>query len=191
MELKNSQTCKNLLNSYVAECLASERYDMMAKAAKQIGKYEVYEALSEVRRNECFHAEAFREKLIPAVVDCDVKIDAGLPFRENGDLMHDLKTAADIEYDESLNIYAGFAKTARDEGFPDIADLFELVGAVEHCHMLMLNEIRSQLCDDTMYRRGTPTKWKCSNCGHEQTTEEAPVRCPLCGSDQGYVKLRM
>ncbi len=189
MDLKNSKTRCNLINSYIAECLAMKRYELMAKAARQIGKYEVYEALTELHRNEAFHAEAFIKRLRGVVSDTDEKIDAGFPFRENGDLMHDLKVAADIEYDESLNVYAGFAETAQSEGFDDIAGLFRLVGQVEHCHMMQLNEIRRQLHDDTMYERGQPVKWKCSNCGHEQTTDSAPLKCPLCGSDQGYVKL--
>lgn len=188
-ELKDSKTCRNLTDSYIAECLAMKRYELMAKAAKQIGKYELYEALTELHRNEAFHAEAFRDKFKTVVCDSDVQTDTGFPFRENGDLIHDLKTAADVEYDESLNIYAGFAETARGEGFGDIASLFELTAKVEHCHMMILNEIRSQLQNDTMYRRGDPVKWKCSNCGHEQTTNEAPAKCPLCGSDQGYFKL--
>ena len=79
-------------------------------------------------------------------------------------------------------------KKARDEGFAEIADLFGLVAAVEHCHMMQLNNIKQQLTDGTLYKRGTPVKWKCSRCGHEQESCEAPAVCPLCGSVRGYVK---
>ena len=193
MELKNSKTFLNLVNSFAGECQAHVRYKFMAYGAKMQKLYEVECALNVISKNEFYHARMFYTAIQSADsgIMNDLTVNAGYPFKEKWDLIQNLELAAGTEYDESVKIYAEYAKTAYDEGFPEQAKLFELVAAVEHCHMMQLNNIRQQLKDGTLYRRGTPTKWKCSKCGHEQETEEAPYTCPLCRSEQGYVKLEL
>lgn len=193
MELKNSKTFQNLINSFAGECQAHVRYKFLAYGAKMSKLYEVECALNEIAKNEFHHARMFYTAIQNAnsgITD-NLTVNAGYPFKENWDLQQSLEYAAQTEYDESVNIYAKYAKTAREEGFDNEAGLFENVAAVEHCHMMQLNNIRIQMKEGTMYRRGTPTKWKCTNCGHEQTTTEAPGICPLCQSEQGYVKLEL
>lgn len=193
MELKNSRTFQNLINSFAGECQAHVRYKFMAYGAKMQKLYEVECALKEISKNEFYHARMFYTAIQSADsgIMNDLTVNAGYPFKEKWDLQKNLELAAQTEYDESVKIYAEYAKTAQEEGFTDQAKLFELVAAVEHCHMMQLNNILIQLREGTMYRRGTKTKWKCTNCGHEQTTEEAPYTCPLCQSEQGYVKLEL
>ena len=188
--MKQSKTRKNLINSYAGECQAHVRYRMMKETADKAQLYEIGCAIDELARNEQYHAKRFYAEIMKACPEgCpDLRVDAGYPFREKGELLPDLSAAADNEYNESLRIYPAYAKDARDEGFDGIAALFELVAAVEHCHMMQLNNIKQQLSDGTVYKRGTPVKWKCSRCGHEQESCEAPAVCPLCGSVRGYVK---
>lgn len=193
MELKNSRTYQNLVNAFAGECQSHVRYKFMAYGAKTAGLYEVECALNEISKNEFYHARMFYTVIQSAdngIIN-NQNVNAGYPFKEKWDLMQNLELAADTEYSESVQIYAEYAKTARDEGFENEASLFELVAAVEHCHMMQLNNIRQQLSENTMYKRGAPTKWKCSRCGHEETGLEAPKTCPLCKSEQGYVKLNL
>ena len=190
MELKQSKTYKNLINSYAGECQDHARYAMMKETADNARLYEIGCAIDEIAKNEQYHAKRFYGEIMKACPEgCpDLRVDAGYPFTEKGELTADLSSAADIEYNESVRIYAEYEKEARDEGFAEIADLFGLVAAVEHCHMMQLNNIKQQLTDGTLYKRGTPVKWKCSRCGYEQESCEAPAVCPLCGSVRGYVK---
>jgi len=193
MELKSSRTFQNLINSFVGECQDHVRYKFMSYGAKTAKLYEVEKALQEIAENEFHHARMFYTAIQNADsgVLNDLHVDAGYPFKEKWDLLQNLKLAADTEYDESVNIYAKYAGAARDEGFCREAELFDLVAAVEHCHMMQLNNIRQQMDDGTLYVRTDPVKWKCSQCGHEQVTGTAPENCPLCGSVQGYVKLQL
>lgn len=193
MELKNSKTFLNLVNSFAGECQAHVRYKFMAYGAKMQKLYEVERALNEISKNEFYHARMFYTAIQSAdsnIMD-NLTVNAGYPFKEKWDLLQNLDLASQTEYDESVKIYAEYAKTAHEEGFCEQAKLFELTAAVEHCHMMQLNNLKIQLKEGTMYRRTTPTKWKCGNCGHEQVTEEAPGVCPLCNSEQGYVKLEL
>ena len=193
MELKNSRTYQNLINSFAGECQSHVRYKFMAYGAKTSKLYEVECALNEISKNEFYHARMFYTAIQNAnggIIN-NLNVNAGYPFKEKWDLLQNLELAAETEYSESVQIYAEYAKIAHDEGFENEAKLFELIAAVEHCHMMQLNNIRQQIADGTMYKRGTPTKWKCTNCGHEQTTDEAPGVCPLCKSEQGYVKLQL
>ena len=190
MELKNSKTLQNLVNAFAGECQANARYSFLSEKAKAAGLHEIGCALNIIAKNELYHAKVFycnitgRCGTLP-----NVTVTGGYPFKEGPDLISDLQHAADNEYEESTKIYPGFADEAEREGFSDIASHFRLAAKVEDCHMKQLNEIRKQLCDGTVYKRQTPVKWKCSNCGHETTSNGAPQICPLCGSKQEYVKL--
>ena len=191
MELKQSRTFQNLVNSFAGECQAHARYEFLVWEAKKMQLYEIGCALEEIAKNELQHAKRFYEEIRGADPSHpeDLKVDAGYPFKETNGLEAALCAAADNEYNESVKIYAQYAKQAHDEGFDPQAALFELIASVEHCHMMQLNNIREQLRNGTLYRRGESVKWKCSQCGHEQTTDEAPQKCPLCGNVIGYVKL--
>lgn len=102
-----------------------------------------------------------------------------------------IKASAGSELSESKNIYPAFAKVARDEGYADIADSFELVAMTEECHFKQLSEIDDMYQNNCLYTSNTEVKWKCSNCGHEHTGKSAWKTCPLCGYPQGYVMLQL
>ena len=189
MELKNSNTLQNLAKAYAGECMAHARYVFISEIAKGQGLQEVGCALDAIAKNELFHAKTCYNSIASCGEIPNIEINGGYPFKETTDLLSDLKNAADNEYNESTSIYPGFADEADKEGFADIANRFRLAAKVEDCHMKLLNELRKQLSDGSLYKRPSPVKWKCENCGHETTANEAPEICPLCGSKQGYVKL--
>ena len=189
MELKNSNTLQNLAKAYAGEWMAHARYVFISEIAKGQGLQEVGCALDAIAKNELFHAKTFYNAIAACGEIPNIEINGGYPFKETTDLLSDLKNAADNEYNESVSIYPGFADEADKEGFADIANRFRLAAKVEDCHMKLLCDIRNQLTDGSLYKRPSPVKWKCENCGHETTANEAPEICPLCGSKQGYVKL--
>ena len=90
---------------------------------------------------------------------------------------------------EANTIYPAYAETARNEGFLDIADLFDRVSSVEDCHYNLNKQIYEGLKNKTLYKSKTPIKWKCSNCGNEHTQKEAWKVCDLCSMPQGYVEV--
>ncbi|MBO4423772.1 MAG: hypothetical protein J5879_10045 [Clostridia bacterium] len=191
MELRSSKTFQNLINAYIGECHDHVKYKFLAYGAKTQKLFEVEKALEEISKNEFHHGRMFYTAIQKASPDhCEnLRVDAGYPFREKWELLDNLEYSARTEQQESADIYPAYAKIADDEGFGYEADLFRLVAAVENCHMMQLDNIRRQMTDGNLYHRGTPVKWKCANCGHEQTSCDAPQTCPLCGSEQGHVKL--
>ena len=189
MELKNSKTLQNLVNAFAGECQANARYSFLSEKAKAEGLHEVGCAIDVIAKNELYHSKVFYEAIVKCGVLPNAAATGGYPFKQGPDFLTDLQYAADNEYGESTKIYPDFAEEAEREGFSDIAASFRLAAKIEDCHMKQLNEIRKQLCDGTLYKRPAPVKWKCSNCGHETTSNEAPQICPLCKSKQEYVKL--
>ena len=193
MELKSSLTLQNLVNAFAGESQAHIRYQMLAHGAKDKNLFELEKHIDTVARNEYHHARMFYSAIQSAdsATFANLNVCSGYPFKEKWDFLKNFEFAAQNENDEFSFIYPGFAQTARDEGFDNIAELFERVAAVEECHMKQLSEIHRQLQTDTMYRRDMPVKWKCSECGHEEVLSSAWDVCPLCKSPQGFVMLNL
>lgn len=193
MELKNSQTLQNLAKAFAGESQAHVRYKFLAYAAQQKGLFEVEKAIKEIRKNEFNHARMFYTAIQTADTNtiANLPINADYPFKEKWDFLKNFEFAVENETDEHSKIYPEFAKTAREEQLDNIADLFELVAKVENCHSMQLSQLHTHLQNGTLYKRDTPVKWKCSQCGHEETSTQAWEVCPLCKMPQGYVKLNL
>ena len=193
MELIKSKTFNNLARAFAGECQAHVRYKFIEYGARNAGLTALAEMIDKVVYNEFNHARmfyTFLQKASTKRID-NVEICAGYPFKEKWDLMENLKLAAEDEQLEADAIYPEFAKTARQEGFDEIADLFEDVIQVENCHKMLFSQLYEQMKNDTMYRRDKPVKWKCSSCGYEATSTEAWNECPLCQAKQGEVMLKI
>jgi rubrerythrin len=121
----------------------------------------------------------------------DICIKAGYPFKQKWDLVENLRIAAEDENNEACKIYTEFEKTAKEEGFHDIAKLFKDIIQVEHCHKMLFQQLHDQLKNGTMYKKPNPVKWKCADCGYEATAKEAWTTCPLCEAKQGAVMLHI
>ena len=193
MELRNSQTFQNLINAFAGESQAHIRYKFLAYAAKQQKLCEVEKAIKVLEENEFNHARMFYTAIQSAGSETfvNLQVNAGYPFKEKWDFLKNFDFAIENETEENTKIYPQFSKTARDEGLVNIADLFDLVSAVEACHAKQLTELRDHIKNGTLYNRPQPVKWKCAYCGHEEVLTTAWEVCPLCKAQQGDVMLNL
>ncbi|HIT26353.1 MAG TPA: rubrerythrin family protein [Candidatus Ornithoclostridium excrementipullorum] len=193
MQLKDSQTYKNLARAYAGECMAKARYMFIEYGARKEGFKCLAELVDKVVYNEFNHARMFYSFIQTADKKPieEIEIKADYPFKEKWDLLDNLRFAAEDEAREAEEIYPEFARTARKEGFDDIAGLFENVVQVENCHKMLFTDLYTQMKDGTMYKKPAPVKWKCADCGYEATSAEAWQVCPLCQAKQGAVMLKL
>ena len=191
MKLKDSKTYINLARSYAGECQARTRYEFIEYGARTQGYKALAELVDKVVYNEFNHARMFYtfiQQSEETQVE-NIDISAGYPFKEKWDLVENLRIAAEDELDEAERIYPEFAATAREEGFPEIAKLYEDIIGVETCHHKLFKELHEQMKNGTMYKKKEKVKWKCADCGYEATSKEAWKECPLCKAKQGSVML--
>ena len=171
MELKGSQTEKNLWAAFAGESQARNKYTYYASRAKKDGYEEISRIFTETADNEKEHAKIWF-KLVHGV----------------GDTAENLKDAAAGENDEWTSMYPGFAKTAREEGFEKIAKLFEAVGSIEKHHEERYKLQLQKVEDGTVFKKGEKVIWQCLNCSYVCVGTEAPQVCPVCAHPQSYFK---
>ena len=189
MDFIKSKTRENLARAFAAECQDGARYQFIAKAAVSEGFSFISDTLKQLAKNEMAHASRLYSlmlKYIAGTKEDNVPIEAGYPF-EPPELKMSLQTSAEIELYEAKNIYPAFAKVAKDEGFPEIAEAFTLIAKVEEQHNQTLQALATMYKEKTLYKDKEKVMWKCSNCGHSNTNKSAWETCPLCGYPQGYV----
>ena len=190
MQFENTQTFENLARSFAGESQAGMRYQLVAKQAMQEGYKTLADEIRTIAKNETYHAKRFFETIQEKTGGKDnIKICAGYPFHA-GTLAEGLAFAADDEKAETV-LYPDFAKTAKEEGFEDVAALFTLVSKAEEAHRIVFDYLSNAVKTGTLYTAETPTLWICSNCGHMWVGEKAWKICPLCKSEQGYVDLHL
>lgn len=181
-----SETRKNLARAFISECIDGARYQFIAQNAMQEGYKYIETLMKQQAKNEMSHAKTFYNHIQNlGGSEQYIEINAGYPFPVC-DLKEGLKLASKTEYVEFKNVYPAFAKIAKDEGFKDVAESFELVAKVERCHHLMNEEIATKLNSGKLYKSPQAYKWKCTECGHEETSKSAFKTCPLCHEEQGY-----
>lgn len=192
MQLAKSQTYINLAKSFAAETQARTRYQFMEYGMRNEGYKTMAEIVDKIAYQEFNHARMFYTKIQSASdgIIKNIDISGGFPFREKWTILDNLKFAADDEHSEAA-LYLEMAKTATDEGFPDIATLFELTSKVETAHEAVFLELYDQMKNGTLYKKEYEVVWKCSGCGHEYTAKEAWKKCPLCMAEQGFVLLHL
>ena len=191
MQFENTETYKNLARSFAGECQAGMRYQMIAKLAMQEKMKVLSDVIKTIAKNETLHATQFFNKMIEKTGSRDnVEFDAGYPFHA-GTLAEGLKFAAMDELNEAEDIYPGFAVTAKQEGFEDIATLYRLVAEVESQHKLIFQYLCEGVQNGTLYKSEKSLLWVCSECGHMHVGTEAWKVCPLCKAGQGYVELHL
>ena len=190
MKLKESQTYLNLARAYAGECQARTRYEFIEYGARYNGYKNIADIIDEIIYQEFNHARMFYtfiQKSEEKQID-NIEVTAGFPFREKWDLQENLRLAA-LDEEKESGIYEEFAKTAEAEGFPEIAQLFLDVKAVEEYHRQIFLELYTQMKDKTLYKKENPVTWICADCGYMATSEEAWDECPLCKAKQGSIKL--
>ena len=171
VDFENSQTKKNLEAAFAGESQASRKYAYYASKAKKEGYVQISNIFTETSGNESEHAKLWFKYLH----------DGDVP-----DTLTNLKDAAAGENYENTEMYPEFAKTAKEEGFTEIAAKFEMVGEVEKHHEERYNRLVEHVADGKVFEREGVKVWKCLNCGHIHVGPTAPKVCPVCNHPQAY-----
>lgn len=172
MELRGSKTEANLKAAFAGESQARNKYSYFSSVAKKEGYEQIAEFFQLTADNEKEHAKIWF-KLLKGI----------------GTTVDNLKAAADGENYEWTDMYAGFAKTAEEEGFKDIAALFSGVAAIEKEHEERYLKLLSNIEKDIVFKKGNKVYWLCRNCGHIYNGENAPEICPVCAHPKAYFEL--
>lgn len=193
MKLIDSKTFINLAKSYAGECQAHVRYKFIEYGARMQGYKTLAEMIDNIVYNEFNHARMFYTFLQEGSKDTIKNIDiaSGYPFKEKWDLVENLYLASEDEKIEATKVYPEYAKIAREEGFDEIAKLYENIIQVETCHHKLLADLHNQLKTKTLYKKPKAVKWKCADCGYEAVGKEPWDECPLCKAKQGSTMLHL
>lgn len=172
MELKGSKTEANLMTAFAGESQARNKYTYFASKAKKEGYVQIASLFEETANNEKEHAKIWF-KLLDGI----------------GTTAENLKSAAEGENYEWTDMYATFAKEAKEEGFDKIAFLFESVAKIEKEHEERYRALLSNVEDGTVFQKGEIVIWQCANCGHIHVGLKAPEICPVCAHPKAYFQL--
>ena len=174
MNLKGTKTEKNLLEAFAGESMARNKYTFFASKAKKDGYVQISKIFEETAANEKEHAEIWYKYL-----------HGGVPATTAN-----LADAAAGENFEWTDMYARMAAEARAEGFDEIADKFEMVGAIEKEHEERYRKLLANIEGGLVFARDGSAVWQCSNCGHIVIGPAAPDVCPVCDHPQSYFQLK-
>lgn len=173
-ELKGSKTEKNLMTAFAGESQARNKYTYYASKARKDGYVQIANIFEETANNEKEHAKMWFKLL-----------NGGI-----GSTAENLRDAAAGENYEWTDMYASFAKEAREEGFEEIARQFEGVAAIEKEHEERYLKLLANVEGGLVFSRDEDMIWQCSNCGHVCVGKKAPEVCPVCAHPQSYFELK-
>ena len=185
MELKGSKTEKNLMAAFAGESQARTRYIVYASVAKKEGYEQISSIFQETARNEKEHAELFFKHLKGGMVEITAAYPAGII----GSTRENLKAAAEGEKMEWGTLYPDFAKVAEEEDFKDVANTFRMVAKVEKHHERRYLKLVANIEQGSVFKKDSPIKWKCRNCGYVHEDREAPEKCPACEHAKSYFEV--
>jgi rubrerythrin len=183
--LKGTKTEQNLLKAFAGESQARNRYTMYASVAGKEGYEQIAAIFLETADNEREHASLFYKKLEGGMV----KITADYPAGDIGSTLENLEYAANGEHEEAISIYPEFASIAREEGFEDIAKLFELISTIEAEHERRYRKLYDNVKNNEVFDRVGENVWICRECGYVHHGKSAPEVCPVCAHPQGFYQL--
>ena len=171
-ELKGSKTEENLKFAFAGESMARNKYDYFASKAKKDGYEQIANIFSTTALNEKEHAKLWFKA-----------------FEGIKDTYENLLTAAQGEHEEWTQMYKEFAEVATQEGFDEIAKLFEGVAGVEKSHEERYLSLANNIRNGSVYKKEAKIEWICRNCGHILVSNEAPDKCPVCNHPQAYFEV--
>lgn len=175
MEIKGTQTERNLQTAFAGESQAHTKYLYYASKAKKDGFVQIGELFEQTAKNEKEHAKIWFKLLHGGNVP---------------ETPVNLEDAAAGENYEWTDMYAGFAKTAKEEGLNEIAFLFEQVGAIEKAHEERYRKLLKNVQDGVVFSKDEDVIWECSNCGHIVIGKKAPEVCPVCKHPKSYFMVK-
>ena len=170
-----TKTKENLEAAFAGESQARNKYDFFASKAKKDGFEQIAAIFAETALNEKEHAKMWYKELHGGAVE-DTEIN--------------LEAAADGENYEWTDMYAGFAETAREEGFEELAVKFEEVAKIEKSHEERYRKLLSNVKDKKVFSKDGDVIWVCRNCGHIVIGKDAPEVCPVCNHPQAYFEIK-
>lgn len=186
MNLSESRTLENLMRAFAGECQARSRYDFAAGAAKNEKLPVLQRVFVYTAGQEYEHAGLFLKQIRAAGMQ-NVNIAGGYPVDLKTDCLSLLRAAQHNEMEERHIVYPDFARDARDEGFSQIAALFDGVARIEESHAARFALLANWMEAGMLFSGGGASEsWLCLNCGHVLEGPDAPARCPICAHEQGY-----
>jgi len=172
-DLKGTKTLENLLTAFAGESMARNKYTYYASKAKKEGYEQISAIFTETAENEKEHAKLW------------FKLAHGV-----GTTSENLVDAADGEHYEWTDMYLNMAKTAREEGFPEIAAQMEGVAKVEKEHEDRYRKLKKNIEDAKVFEKDEVVEWKCANCGYVYISAKAYEKCPVCDHPKAYFELK-
>ena len=183
--LKGTQTEKNLLTAFAGESQARNRYTYFAGQAKKEDYVQIATIFEETANQEKEHAKRFFKFLEGG----EVEIIGAFPAGVIGTTLENLKAAAAGEHYEHTEMYPGFAKTAREEGFETVAAAFEAISVAEKQHEKRYVDLAANIEAGRVFKRDKEVVWRCRNCGYLHQGREALEVCPACVHPQAHFEL--
>lgn len=176
MDFQKSKTFQNIKSAFAGECQAHLAYSFYAAQAEKSGLEPIVSLLNETASNEKEHAEVLFKKINNGG-------NNQLP-----EVMEGLSRAILGERHEAMEKYKNFAEIAAQEGFTDIANLFEKLRIIEESHMKKFEEMKYKLLQDFLYKSQSQTMWICMKCGNIEYGDQPPEKCPVCEHDGTYYR---
>jgi len=183
--VKGTKTEKNLLASFAGESQARNRYTFWASKAREEGYMQIAAIFEETANQEKEHAKRFFKFLEGG----DVMVDAAFPAGTIDTTAANLAHAAMGENHEWKEMYPGFAKVAREEGFEAVAAVWDAVSVAERQHAKRYEDLKANIDAGRVFKRDAKVVWRCMNCGYIAEALEAPKACPACAHPQAYFEL--
>lgn len=185
VDLKNSETLKNLMRAFAGESQARNRYTFAADLARQQNLQVIEQVFRFTANQERAHAKVFYDFLEP-LCGQNIAMDASYPVDLSPSVLDQLRAAQHNEYQEWEHDYTAFAKVAQEEGFPKVSKAFELIAGVEKTHGDRFGRFADLLEHDGLFQDQGGVKWMCLNCGMIVDASMAPAMCPICKYPQGW-----
>ena len=184
-ELKGSRTEKNILTAFAGESQARNRYTYFASKAKKEGYVQIAAIFEETANQEKEHAK----RLFKFLEGGEVEITGSFPAGVIGSTLENLKASAAGENYEHTSMYPDFAKTAKEEGFNNLAAVFSAIAVAEKQHEKRYKAFVRNIEEDRVFKRDGKVMWQCRNCGYIHEGVEAISKCPACDHDQVHFEL--
>jgi rubrerythrin len=182
-KLDGTKTKENILYAFIGESQARNKYTFFASVAKKEG----YAAISAIFEETAKHEKEHAERLFKLLEDTDpVSVTNVSSSGKVGTTIENLTEAINGEHHEYSVMYPEFAATAKQEGFNEIASIFENIGKAEVYHEKRYQKLLTNIEAKTLLIKNDLVIWKCTNCGFHITSKNAPKKCPACNHDEGY-----
>jgi len=185
MNLKGTKTYENLMRAFAGESQARNRYNIAASAAKKEGFYVIAAVFDFTADQERAHGKVFYQKLKDFAGD-NISISGAYPVDMYEGTVKALRAAQHNELEEWDEVYKSFGKVAREEGFEEIARVFEGIAKIEKIHADRFGRLADELENGTLYQREEDIAWVCTVCGNVHIGKAAPQVCNVCLHPQGY-----